>query len=274
MVENLDFEISYSTDYNKELSYLPAHVNLRCNDIHTVINVNEVYNNINVYIQISRFYDIFMCVKYINSIHIKKMMLYCGHFIPICDINYNDDIYYPINKVTYADAYIKLTFDNAVNVPETLSIVYDTVLLHKFYRDDHTIQYPLSSCIKRGAVDKPEYLDVFKVTVKPYISYKMYIGDEKVCNYTFENNKVYKVLNNYDHEVDIHFGPNIVIHTNLNKLKIIPCVAFFHSVTIVSCNFSEFNLLLQPFYLFEKSYNVDGTTLFIRQGMWFERNKL
>ena len=274
MIESLEFENNYSTDYNKELSYLPPEVNLRCADIQNIIKVNEVYNNINVYIQISRFYDIFMCVKYISSVHITKMTLYCGHFIPICDINYNDDIYYPINKVTYADTYIKLTFDNPVNVPDNLTIIYDTALLHKFYRDDHTIQYPLSYCIKNGAVDKLEYLDVFKVVVKPYITYKMYIGDEKVCNYTFENNKVYKVLNNYDHEVDIHFGPNIVIHTNLNKLKIIPCVAFFHSVTIVSCNFSEFNLLLQPFYLFEKSYDVDGTTLFIRQGMWFERNKL
>jgi hypothetical protein len=274
MIESLEFENNYSTDYNKELSYLPPDINLRCVDIQHTISINEVYNNVNVYIQISRFYDIFMCVKYINNLHITKMTLYCGHFIPICDIQYNDDIYYPINKVTYADTYIKLTFDNSVNIPENLTIIYDTALLHKFYREDHTIQYPLSYCMKNGTIDKPEYLDIFKVFVKPYISHKIYIGEEQVCNYTFENNKVYKILNCYDHEIDIQFGPNIVIHTNLNKIKFIPCVAFFHKVTIVSCNFSEFNLLLQPLYIFEKSYDIGGTTLFIHHGMWFKRNKL
>ena len=50
MVENLDFEISYSTDYNKELSYLPAHVNLRCNDIHTVINVTYKFPVFMIYL--------------------------------------------------------------------------------------------------------------------------------------------------------------------------------------------------------------------------------
>ena len=58
----------------------------------------------------------------------------------------------PIYFVPYTEIFIKITFDDIINIPENIKITYTGGLLQSEYRRNKNIIYPLSSYIDNGCI--------------------------------------------------------------------------------------------------------------------------
>ena len=201
----------------KQLIQLPKNINVKCKNIIIKNNIDVIYNKNEVYISLGRQFDIIFNISNINNEHIIKKELYGGIFDKICNIEFNQDFVLPNYLVPYTEIFVKITFDDIINIPENIKITYTGGLLQSEYRKNRNIIYPLSSYINNGCI----VLIIFKNNKINII----------IKSNEFPRGYVYKLVSKYDHNIKLSFG-KITIDTNLLNIDYIPCIAEYNSVSI------------------------------------------
>ena len=126
-------------EYKMELYMLPEEVNLRCNDVKRFVISQP--NSKFVYFPLLREFDIFFSVKSItNAEHILKLELcYADGLEKIKDVEFNKDICVPL----HIHKCIKIEYDNAMNIPVKVEMIYSAGLLkHKYKNNITNIIFP------------------------------------------------------------------------------------------------------------------------------------
>lgn len=202
--------------------------NIRFLNLNRVFITNEIYNKNELFIQIFHFYDIFFKITYIDPDvlkHITKIMIYNGHFTPLCEIYVNQDVVFPLHQFLHSFIYIKVIFDHKDNIPNTFEYTYESGSIMNKYKSEEPITYPFNYLFNQ------ERTDTLNICIRNLkLTYSTFIY-RNCCNYTFVKGNIYKLLNPYDLDVELQFG-NIVIYTNLLALTIIPCDALFDFVVL------------------------------------------
>ena len=152
--ENLVFEDNNSGNFINSIEQLVQlnDINVKCNNIIIIHEINVIYNKNTIYIPIDRQYDIIFNINNIDNDHIIKKELFGGEFNKICDIDFNIDFILPIYMIQYTPIYVKITFDNIINIPNNIKLTFTGGLLQKEYRNNINIIYPLNNYIHKGEI--------------------------------------------------------------------------------------------------------------------------
>ena len=258
--EDLVFEDNQTGDFTeslKQLIQLPKNINVKCKNIIIKNNIDVIYNKNEVYIPLSRQFDIIFNISNIDNEHIIKKELYGGIFDKICNIEFNQDFVLPIYLVSYTEIYVKITFDEIINISENIKITYTGGLLQSEYRKNRNIIYPLSSYIDNGCI-VPIIFENNKINI--------IIKSNK---YEFPGRYIYKLVSKYDHNIKLSFG-KITIDTNLLNIDYIPCIADYNSVSIHT---NSYNLELEfeitnSLPLPNNKFLIDKVNIEIKEGVY------
>jgi len=263
LYENLVFETNQTGDYMESMKQLvQLNINVKCeNIILKNQKIDVIYNKSEIYIPLDRGFDIIFNISNIdNKEHIIKKELYGGIFNEICNIEFNQDFVLPIYIVSYTEIFVKITFDDIVNIPENIILTYTGGLLQTEYRENQSIIYPLSNYINEGWIIPILHgIKKFNIIIK-------------TKEYSFSNEYVYKLVSKYDQNIQILFG-NIIIDTNLLNIDYIPCIAEYNSVSIKT---NSYNLELE-FEIYSKSslpllhnnkFLIDNVEIEMKQGTY------
>ena len=227
-------------DSMKQLVQLPKNINVKCNNINIKHEIDVIYNKTEIYIPLGRKFDIIFNISNIDNdndndndkvnYHIIKKELYGNIFNKICDIEFNEDFVLPIVLIPYTEILVKLTFDNILNIPEKINLIYTGGLLQTEYRLNHNIIYPLSNFISNGCIQGTKHtMFNFNIIMK-------------TNQYSFPvNGFIYELKSKYDHDIKLEFG-KIMINTNLLNITNIPCIADYNCVKLIT---NSYNLELE-----------------------------
>ena len=265
LYEDLVFENNQTGDYMEsmmQLIQLPKNINVKCENIIIKNNIDVIYNKHEVYIPLDRQCDIIFNISNIdNKEHIIKKELYGGIFNEICNIEFNQDFVLPIYIVQYTEIFVKITFDDILNIPENIKLTYTGGLLQTEYRKNRSIIYPLSKYIDDGCIIPILHgIKKFNIIIKSN-------------EYSFPNRYVYKLVSKYDQKIKILFG-KIIIDTNLLNIDYIPCIADFNGVTL-EVNPNSYNLELEfeinslsSLPLYNNKFLIDNVDIEIEDGCY------
>jgi hypothetical protein len=233
LYKDLVFDNNQTGDYLesiKQLVQLSKNINVKCENIIINNKIDVIYNKSEIYIPLDRQCDIIFNISNIdNKEHIIKKELYGGIFNEICNIEFNQDFVLPIYIVPYTEIFVKITFDDIVNIPENIKLTYMGGLLQNEYRKNRSIIYPLSKYIDNGCIIPILHgIKKFNIIIKSN-------------EYSFPHRYIYKLVSKYDQKIQLLFG-KIIIDTNLLNIDYIPCIADYNGVSI---KYNSYNLELE-----------------------------
>ena len=193
---------------------------------------------------------------------IIKTELFGGEFNKICDIDFNIDFILPIYMIQYTPIYVKITFDNIINIPNNIKLTFTGGLLQKEYRNNKNIIYPLNNYIHNGEimVHAPD-ISNFNIIIKSN-------------EYTLPFGYIYKILSKYDCFIELLFGGNTSIRTNLLDIDIIPSIAEYHSVKILTIPRNlelelELEIIPKDNLLYSNNqFTINNTVIKIKEGVY------
>ena len=145
---------------------------------------------------------------------IIKKELYSGIFNEICNIEFNKDFVLPIYIVPYTEIFVKITFDDIVNIPGNIKLTYTGGLLQNEYRKNRSIIYPLSNYIDNGCII-PILHEIKKFNI---------IIKFRFCN-EFTNSNFNFGLS-LDKEFDLDKDEKIFMKNNKNLIKVMFIIIF------------------------------------------------
>ena len=264
LYEDLVFENNQTGNYTdslKQLVQLPKNINVKCENIIINNEIDVIYNKNEIYIPLYRKFDIIFNISNIdNKEHIIKKELYGGEFNKICNIEFNQNLVLPI-YIVYTEIFVKITFDDIINIPENIKLTYTGGLLQNEYRKNRSIIYPLSNYINDGCIIPILHeIKKFNIIIKSN-------------EYNFPHGYVYKLVSKYDQNIKLSFG-NITIDTNLLNIDYIPCIAEYNGVTL-RVNTNSYNLELEfeinslsSLPLHNNQFLIDNVDIEIKDGIY------